>query len=49
MEYGYGSSRYVLESGDALQFDGGVPHGPTNLLKLPVRFLSVKCPTDRSD
>jgi transcriptional regulator with XRE-family HTH domain len=49
MEYGYGSSRYVLESGDALQFDGGVPHGPTNLLRLPVKFLSVKCRPDRGD
>ena len=28
MEYGYGSSRYLLESGDVLQFIGGVPHGP---------------------
>jgi len=42
MEYGYGSSRYLLEPGDALQFDGGVPHGPTELRRLPVEFLSVK-------
>jgi transcriptional regulator with XRE-family HTH domain len=42
MEYGYGSSRYILAAGDALQFDGGVPHGPTDLVDLPVRFLSVK-------
>jgi len=45
MEYGYGSSRYQLEAGDALQFDGGVPHGPTALNALPVKFLSVKCHT----
>jgi transcriptional regulator with XRE-family HTH domain len=45
MEYGYGSSRYTLEAGDALQFDGGVPHGPTGLVELPVRFLSVKVVT----
>ena len=31
MEYGYGSSRYLLESGDVLQFIGGVPHGPAAL------------------
>ena len=49
MEYGYGSSRYTLEAGDALQFDGGVPHGPTALKKLPVRFLSVKCLGDAPD
>jgi transcriptional regulator with XRE-family HTH domain len=42
MEYGYGSARYVLESGDALQFIGGVPHGPAALLELPVQFLSLK-------
>ena len=42
MEYGYGSSRYWLGPGDALQFDGGVPHGPTELRDLPVEFLSVK-------
>lgn len=42
MEYGYGSSRYRLRKGDALQFDGSVPHGPTALIRLPVRFLAVK-------
>jgi transcriptional regulator with XRE-family HTH domain len=42
MEYGYGSSRYLLESGDALQFIGGVPHGPAALVDLPVQFLSLK-------
>ena len=46
MEYGYGSSRYTLAEGDALQFDGGVPHGPTGLVELPVRFLSVKVVSD---
>lgn len=42
MEYGYGSTRYLLESGDAMQFTGGVPHGPVALVELPVQFLSVK-------
>ena len=42
MEYGYGSARYLLESGDALQFIGGVPHGPVALVELPVQFLSLK-------
>ena len=42
MEYGYGSSRYLLGSGDALQFLGAVPHGPVALLELPVQFLSLK-------
>lgn len=42
MEYGYGSSRYLLESGDALQFIGGVPHGPVSLVELPIQFLALK-------
>jgi transcriptional regulator with XRE-family HTH domain len=42
MEYGYGSSRYLLESGDILQFIGGVPHGPAALVELPIQFLSIK-------
>jgi len=42
MEYGYGSSRYMLEPGDTLQFDGEVTHGPAALLELPIRFLSIR-------
>jgi transcriptional regulator with XRE-family HTH domain len=42
MEYGFGGSTYLLEPGDALQFDGEVAHGPAALLKLPIQFLSVK-------
>ena len=42
LEYGYGSSRYPLGPGDALQFNGGVPHGPVALAELPVRLLSIK-------
>lgn len=42
MEYGYGSGRYVLGPGDALQFVGEVTHGPMALLELPVRFLAIK-------
>ena len=42
MEYGYGSGRYVIEVGDTMQFHGEVSHGPTELVKLPIQFLSVK-------
>jgi hypothetical protein len=42
MEYGYGTARYLLEPGDALQFDGEVTHGPTTLVRLPVQFLTIK-------
>jgi hypothetical protein len=41
MEYGYGSQRYRMEPGDALQFEGDIAHGPTKLLTLPISFLSV--------
>jgi transcriptional regulator with XRE-family HTH domain len=42
LEYLYGSSRYVLEPGDAMQFVGEVPHGPNALIDLPIQFISVK-------
>jgi len=42
IEYLYGSSRYLLEPGDAMQFVGEVPHGPCTLIELPIQFLSVK-------
>jgi transcriptional regulator with XRE-family HTH domain len=41
MAYGHGRAVYVLEPGDALQFDGEASHGPAELIKLPVKFLSV--------
>ena len=40
-EYGHGNARYVLRPGDTLQFDGEIPHGPTKIIKTPVRFLSI--------
>jgi len=49
MEYGYGRQRYKMERGDTLQFEGDIPHGPTMLVKLPIRFLSITIYTaDRS-
>lgn len=42
VEYGYGTKRYVLNAGDAMQIRGEVTHGPTALIKLPLRFLSLK-------
>jgi transcriptional regulator with XRE-family HTH domain len=41
MAYGHGRAVYVLEPGDALQFDADASHGPAELIKLPVKFLSV--------
>lgn len=42
LEYGYGSKRYELIPGSTMQFRGEVAHGPTQLIDLPVRFLSIK-------
>ena len=46
LEYGHGDTRYTLRPGDALQLDGEGPHGPTALVELPIRFLSVVAHTD---
>jgi len=41
MEYGHSAATYRLEPGDSLQFDGEGAHGPTELIQLPIRFLSI--------
>lgn len=41
IEYRHGQQLYLLEAGDALTFQGNVPHGPERLVELPIRFLSI--------
>lgn len=41
MNYRYGNHLYTLKPGDSLHFDSGTPHGPEDLLVVPVRFLCV--------
>ncbi|MEU8132623.1 helix-turn-helix domain-containing protein [Streptodolium elevatio] len=41
MVYGHGDARYTMRPGDTLQFDGEGPHGPDELVALPIKFLSV--------
>ena len=41
MVYGHGEAAYRMRPGDALQLDGEGPHGPQELVELPIRFLSV--------
>jgi len=41
MVYRHLNATYTLTPGDSLFFDSDAPHGPEELLKLPVRFLSV--------
>jgi transcriptional regulator with XRE-family HTH domain len=39
--YRHGDKTYNLTPGDSLFFDADAPHGPEELKKLPIRFLSV--------
>jgi transcriptional regulator with XRE-family HTH domain len=41
MGYRHGDKVYPLTPGDSLFFDAEVPHGPEELRKLPIRFLSI--------
>ena len=41
MEYGHGRTVHRLQPGDSLIFDGEGAHGPTTLVELPIRFLSM--------
>ena len=39
--YRHAGRTYHLSPGDSLFFDSDAPHGPEELLKLPIRFLSI--------
>ncbi|MFC8044850.1 helix-turn-helix domain-containing protein [Nocardia sp. NPDC057353] len=41
MVYGHGDSEYTLRPGDSLLLDGEGPHGPNELVRLPIRFLAI--------
>jgi transcriptional regulator with XRE-family HTH domain len=41
VRYGHGRHGYDMEPGDSLLFDGTTPHGPEQLVALPIRFLSI--------
>ncbi len=43
VEYRHSSKTYRLKPGDSLFFDADAPHGPEELARLPIRFLSVIC------
>lgn len=40
VSYRHGDKTYTLAPGDSLFFDANAPHGPEELHKLPIRFLS---------
>ncbi len=39
--YRHGDASYPMTPGDSLFFDADAPHGPEEMRKLPIRFLSV--------
>jgi transcriptional regulator with XRE-family HTH domain len=39
--YRHGEKTYDMHPGDALFFDADAPHGPEDLRKMPIRYLSV--------
>ena len=41
--YRHGNQLYPLSPGDSLFFDADAPHGPEQLTKLPMRYLSIIC------
>ena len=40
MTYRHGARTYAMTEGDSLYFDADAPHGPEELVRLPLRFLS---------
>jgi transcriptional regulator with XRE-family HTH domain len=41
VRYRHGDRTYLMEAGDALFFDAAARHGPEDLLKVPMRYLSI--------
>lgn len=41
IQYRHGNQIFMLGPGDSLTFDGKVPHGPEQLVKLPIVMLAV--------
>lgn len=41
IEYRHGNQLYQMSSGDSLTFDGNIQHGPEQLIKVPIRMLSI--------
>jgi transcriptional regulator with XRE-family HTH domain len=43
LTYRHGKKIYRMSRGDSLLFDAEVPHGPEELIAIPVRYLAVLC------
>jgi transcriptional regulator with XRE-family HTH domain len=43
LTYRHGNKLYRMSAGDSLLFDAEVPHGPEELLAVPVKYIAVLC------
>lgn len=43
MEFIYGKKKFLMEMGDAIYFDGDIPHGGRNISDRPLKVLTVIC------
>jgi transcriptional regulator with XRE-family HTH domain len=41
VEYRHADKSYILKKGDSLFFDASAPHGPEDLRKVPMQYLSI--------
>ena len=41
VSYAHGDQTYLMQPGDSLFFEAGIPHGPLELRRLPAVYLSV--------
>jgi len=41
LKYRVGEETFVLNSGDSLTFQGGIPHRPEKLIETPIKFLAI--------
>jgi len=39
--YRHGNQLYRMEAGDSLTFEGEIPHGPEEMVQVPIRMLSI--------
>lgn len=46
--YRHGDATYRMLPGDSLFFDADAPHGPEELIRRPIRYLSIICYPQRS-
>ncbi len=48
IRYRHGNHLYDMEPGDSLTFDAEIPHGPEELLEVPIKLLSIIHYDDKS-